>query len=111
MGILEGEQQLDRCPTASLASRKPSGRCPHRTPFGPRAEVARRGETACGAGQVSGGSELLGATAEGSLWCWRVKGAQVFGLLVAPVPEGVENLVRMSGRKDDGNVARNGKIS
>jgi len=47
MGILEGEQQLDRCPTASLASRKPSGRCPHRTAFGPRAPVSRTG---CGAG-------------------------------------------------------------
>ena len=45
---------------AALGSRKTSRRYPLRTPFGPRAAVARRGETACGAAQVSGGSEFLG---------------------------------------------------
>jgi hypothetical protein len=36
-----------------------SSRCPHRTPFGPRAPAARLGETACGAAQVSVGQGSL----------------------------------------------------
>jgi hypothetical protein len=73
--------------SASLASSKTSGRCPHRTCGAAQAVSPRRGAGARGPYGVSGGSELLGGRRL-VRWPWRGHSARLPHIQVAVVHGG-----------------------